>query len=110
MTKHIDSLSSNDRYSVTRGQLISILQSTIVSTFNDELKNIEEINKPPPFTEYQCRQMKLPQLKYEVHTRSLMVVGTGQGGAAKKIDYIDALLGRQKTRKVVRSLGKKQRE
>ena len=105
----MDSLSSNDCYSVTREQLISILQSTIVSTFNGELKNIEEINKPPPFTEYQCRKMKLPQLKYEVNTRGLMVVGTGQGGASKKIDYINALLGRQQPRKVARSLGDKQR-
>ena len=105
MTVTIDS--SNKDYSVTRGQLFSILQSVIVDVFDDELKNIEKVNKLPLLTEIQCRQMKLPRLKYEVHIRGLMVVGTGQGGAAKKIDYIDALLGRQKPRKVIRSLGKK---
>jgi hypothetical protein len=99
--------SSNKDYSVTQSRLFSILQIVIVDVFDDELKNIKEINKLPLLTETQCRQMKLPQLKYEVHIRGLMVVGTGQGGAAKKIDYIDALLGRQKPRKVIRSLGKK---
>jgi len=94
-------------YSVTQGRLFFMLQSVIVDAFDDELKNIEEKNKLPPLSEAQCRQMKLPRLRYEVQIRELMVVGTGQGGAAKKIDYIDALLGRQKPKKVSRPLGKK---
>ena len=97
--------SDKNYYSVTQNQLISTLQSTIVSTFNDELKNIKmEQNELYPFTDSECRKMKLPQLKYEANIRGLMVVGTGTGGAAKKIDYINALLGRQATRKIVRSV------
>ncbi len=100
----MDSLSDKNCYAVTRGQLISILQSTIISTFNDEMKNVIFLTQnEPPFTELECRAMKLPRLKYEVHTRGLMVVGTGKGGAAKKKNYVEALMGRQKTRKVVRS-------
>ncbi len=95
--------SSSDCYDVTRDQLISILQSTIKSTFNDELKNVKMTQNKPPFTEIECRSMKLPRLKYEVHTRGMMVVGTGKGGAAKKKNYVEALMGRQTTRKVVRS-------
>ena len=97
--------SDKDCYSVTQSQLILALQNTIMLSFNDELENVKaDQNKLPSFTDSQCRKMKLPQLKYEVQNRGLMVVGTGTGGASKKIDYINALLGRQASRKVVRSI------
>ncbi len=111
----IDSLKNKDCYAVRQSQLISILRNAIASslndaitsslddTMNDALKNIIS-QKNPPFTEFECRRMKLPQLKYEVQIRKLRIVGTGKGGAAKKIDYINALLGRQIVGKVVRSL------
>ncbi len=99
----MNSLSDKDCYDVTRDQLISILQSTIISAFNDELNNVKVTQNKPPFTEFECRVMKLPRLKYEVNTRGLIVVGTGKGGAAKKKNYVEALMGRQKTRKMVRS-------
>lgn len=109
---------SDRHYSMTQSQLESVLENTLqrvfVAKFNDELKNVkanvkanvkvDQDDKLPSFTESQCRKMKLPQLKYEVHIRKLMVVGTGTGGASKKIDYINALLGRQMPRTIVRSI------
>lgn len=97
-------------YSLTQEQWLTLIENVVVKVLEDELNSIPtepfEEQKPfePPFTERECRNMKLPQLKYEVGKRELGVVGTGKGGAAKKIDYIDALLGRQKPKKIIRSL------
>jgi hypothetical protein len=97
-------------YSLTQEQWLTLIENVVIKVFEDELNSIStesvEEQEPfePPFTERECRNMKLPQLKYEVSKRELTVVGTGKGGAAKKIDYIDALLGRQKPKKMIRSL------
>jgi len=101
MTKHTDS--SSESYSLTRDQLISILKGATTEVFDNEVKYVRA-SFEPPFPEHECRKMKLPQLKCEVNIRGLMVVGTGKGGATKKIDYINALLGKQKPRKLVRTL------
>ena len=95
-------ISLNMNFSVTQEQLISVLEKNIKAVIAAEIKCA---GKPfePPFTEYECRKMNLPRLKYEVATRGLVTVGSGKGGAVKKIDYIDALLGRQKPRIVVRN-------
>jgi hypothetical protein len=101
MTKHTDF--SSESYSLTQEQLISILGNATTDVFDNELKYVRALFEPP-FPEHECRKMKLPQLKYEVNIRGLMVVGTGKGGASKKIEYINALLGKQKPRKMVRTL------
>jgi len=112
-----DSLKNGDCYVVGQSQLLSVLRDVIPSSFNDGIASslndaiIEEtkkIRKPQkeqlPFTDSEVKAMKLPQLKYEVQTRKLRVVGTGKGGAAKKVNYRDALLGRQTIGKVIRPL------
>ena len=101
MLKHTDF--SSESYSLSQGQLISALENTITTVFINELKYMKTPIEPP-CNNHEYRKMKLPQLKHEVNTKGIMVVGTGRGGAAKKIDYIDALLGRQKPMRVVRTL------
>jgi len=101
--------STNYVFGVTQTQLSSIFNDSLRIAFNNELKRINPPQqRPPSFSEFECRKMKLPRLKYEVQLRRLNVVGTGKGGAPKKLDYMNALLGRQTVGKVVRSLNQRE--